>query len=85
MLFRSASTVVIPVGYRSRFGHPAPDVLERLAGMRVLRTDLDGAVTVRLAEPSLQVQAERAVRPRYWRTAAGGADNLPKTDDARER
>jgi competence protein ComEC len=40
-------TVAISVGETNPFGHPHPDVLERLraAGVRVLRTDRDGAIT----------------------------------------
>jgi competence protein ComEC len=59
---------VVPAGYRNRFGHPAREVLERYraAGVSVLRTDLDGAVTIAL-KPQLEVAAERVRRPRYWR------------------
>ena len=59
---------VIPVGYRSRFGHPHRDVLARYAALdaRVLRTDLDGAVTVHLGGAGIGVQTERAARGRYW-------------------
>ena len=61
--------VVVPVGYRNRFGHPKADVLGRYegAGAQVLRTDLDGAVTVRLGAQGIQVEGERAARERYWR------------------
>jgi len=60
---------VVPAGYRNRFGHPARDVLERYerARVRVLRTDLDGAVTVLLKKELLEVSAERTRAPRYWR------------------
>jgi competence protein ComEC len=60
---------VVAAGYRNRFGHPAPEVLERYAaaGVRVLRTDLQGAVSVVLKKDALQVGTERARRPRYWR------------------
>jgi len=62
---------VIPVGYRNRFSHPVAAVLERYAAIRtrVLRTDLDGAVTVRLGAAGAQASGERAQRPRYWRPA----------------
>jgi beta-lactamase superfamily II metal-dependent hydrolase len=33
----------------------------------VLRTDLDGAVTVRLGAAGVEATGERAQRPRYWR------------------
>jgi competence protein ComEC len=58
---------VVPVGYRSRFGHPNPEVLARYraADVQVLRTDLQGAITVRMGE-RLEMQAERQLRARYW-------------------
>ena len=63
---------VFPTGYRSRFGHPHPEVLGRYrsAGIGILRTDLDGAVRVVLNGREVIVGAERARRPRYWRTMA---------------
>ena len=59
---------IVPVGYRSRFGHPAPEVLERYraAGAQLFRTDLDGATTVRLGASLPSVEAERRRRGRYW-------------------
>jgi len=38
---------VISVGRRNNYGHPAPEVVERLAqhGIRVFRTDRDGTIT----------------------------------------
>jgi competence protein ComEC len=59
---------IVPVGYRSRFGHPDPQVLERYrsAGARILRTDLEGAVTVQLSNSETRVAAERRARGRYW-------------------
>jgi len=62
---------VVPAGYRNRFGHPAPQVEARYAqaGATLLRTDRDGAVELRLAAGGVQVQSERARRPRYWHAA----------------
>jgi competence protein ComEC len=61
--------VVVPVGYRNRFGHPKADVLGRYEalGAQVLRTDLDGAVTVRLGPQGVEAEVERAAHARYWR------------------
>jgi len=61
---------VLPVGYRSRFGHPAGEVMARYAaaGTSVLRTDLDGAVQVRLTGAGVEIEAERQRAMRYWRT-----------------
>jgi competence protein ComEC len=58
---------IVPVGYRSRFGHPHPEVLERYraAGVDIVRTDLGGAVTVRLGN-ALAIETERERRGRYW-------------------
>jgi competence protein ComEC len=43
------SIALISAGYENSFGHPHPDVLARLEGRHttVLRTDLDGLVTVK--------------------------------------
>jgi competence protein ComEC len=67
------SLAVAAVGWRSRFGHPHPEVLGRYAasGVRLLRTDRDGAVTLRLAD-GVTLEAERARRARYWHVPAPG-------------
>jgi len=64
-----ASAAVVPVGYRNRFGHPSPEVLERLSAMKLLRTDRDGAVTVKLANEDFEIRGERRSRRRYWHDA----------------
>jgi len=60
---------VVAAGYRSRFGHPSEEVLQRYraAGIAVMRTDLDGAVHVLLEPQGPRVIAERRRAPRYWR------------------
>jgi competence protein ComEC len=60
---------IVPAGYRNRFGHPAREVLARYegAGVGVLRTDLDGAVEVRMGYAPPAVSAYRHRHPRYWR------------------
>ncbi len=65
-------TAVVAAGYRSRFGHPHPEVLERYrqAGAAIRRTDLEGAVTLRLAPEGLRVDSERRRRARYWHDRA---------------
>ena len=65
----AAGTAVIPVGYRNRFGHPNAEVLQRLSSLRVLRTDRDGAVTVRISGGALALEHERQRRRRYWHDA----------------
>jgi competence protein ComEC len=60
---------VVTAGYRSRFGHPSAEVLERYraAGVTILRTDFDGAVFVRLGPGAVEALGERLRAPRYWR------------------
>jgi competence protein ComEC len=60
---------IVPAGYRNRFGHPAREVLERYAraGVTVLRTDRDGAISVVLNGHAPRVSTERSRAPRYWR------------------
>jgi competence protein ComEC len=52
---------VISVGEGNSFGQPFPAVLERYAqaGIRLLRTDMDGAVTARTDGKTLTVTAFR--------------------------
>ena len=59
---------LVQAAYRSRFGHPAPDVVARYEarGIEVLRTDRCGAWSWRSDEA--QGRCERAERPRYWMT-----------------
>jgi beta-lactamase superfamily II metal-dependent hydrolase len=51
---------VISCGRNNPYGHPAPEVVERLtsAGITVARTDRDGAVTVRSDGRSLEWRTE---------------------------
>jgi competence protein ComEC len=52
LLARVAPRVaLVGVGRRNRFGHPAPEVVARLAGagVRVFRTDRDGDLALTLA------------------------------------
>ncbi|MCU0870602.1 MAG: hypothetical protein MUF30_13590 [Burkholderiales bacterium] len=59
----------IPVGAANRFGHPHPTVVARLeaAGVRVHRTDRDGALERVLgAGPGVSTEAWREAAPRFW-------------------
>ena len=70
---------VVQAGYRSRYGHPAPDVMDRYAqqGIKVVRTDQCGAWLWHDQVSS----CTRDVRRRYWhwRPPVAGAEvaNLP--------
>lgn len=60
---------IVAAGYHNRFRHPRPDITLRYvqAGAAVPRTDLQGAITVRL-DPGRPIDAiaERERRRRYW-------------------
>ncbi len=62
---------LLPVGYRNRFRHPNPDVMERykVRSIKVLRTDELGAITLKFGvnagEPP-KVSAYRQLQKRYW-------------------
>jgi competence protein ComEC len=59
---------LVQAAYRSRFGHPAADVVARYEAraIPVVRTDRCGAWTWRSDQP--EGRCERQVRLRYWHT-----------------
>jgi len=60
---------IVDAGYRNRFNHPRADVVERYTrrGIQVVRTDLDGAITVDLAaDQPLRTRKARESSKRYW-------------------
>ena len=61
-------------GYRNRFGHPAPDVVQRYAerGIALSVSPACGALTWASALPSV-VRCEREAAPRYWHHGAAAA------------
>jgi competence protein ComEC len=60
--------VVIACGYRNRYGHPHPSVLDRYRrfGLAVARTDQLGAIELELG-PQQTLTAWRLASPRFWR------------------
>jgi competence protein ComEC len=62
---------LLPVGYRNRFRHPNPDVMERykVRSVKVLRTDELGAITLKFgvnAGELPKVSTYRQLQKRYW-------------------
>lgn len=59
---------LVSAGYRNRFGHPSPEVVERLRNSAVVirRTDAEGALTLRFGPTGIAVAAARDERRRYW-------------------
>ena len=61
---------VFTPGYRNRFRHPRPEIVERYdaAGVKTYRTDYDGAVTITIGDGRAhEPRREREHRARYWR------------------
>lgn len=58
---------IFQVGYRNRYHHPKPQVFDRYGEMGVqrVRSDIDGAVTLRFAS-GIVMQTYRAEHARYW-------------------
>ena len=58
---------IVQAGYRNRFGHPAPPVLERYRqqGVQVLQSPQCGAAWWRSARPGT-IECQRAIAFRYW-------------------
>lgn len=59
---------IIPVGYRSRFGHPKPEVVARYDAQEIplWRTDQNGAVEVKLSVAGVKLLGWRDQNRRYW-------------------
>jgi competence protein ComEC len=59
---------VFTVGYRNRFGHPDQDVVQRYVnnGSKLLRSDQDGAILVRMDARGLEIERYRNTHRRYW-------------------
>jgi len=55
-------------GYRNRFQHPRPEVLERYEGLgaQVWRTDRDGALVLDFSGGAVAIQPWRQAGRRYW-------------------
>lgn len=64
----SPQAAIIPVGYRSRFGHPKPEVVARYEARKIplWRTDREGAVELRLSAAAIDISAWRKQHARYW-------------------
>jgi competence protein ComEC len=71
---------VFTPGYRNRFRHPRPEIVERydVAGVRGFRTDYDGALTFDFDRDVAHLpQAQRQRDARYWREVPVRAELPP--------
>ena len=59
---------VFTTGYRNRFGHPKPEIVQRYidSGATLLRSDKDGAILIDMSRDGLKVERYRQTHRRYW-------------------
>lgn len=59
---------VFTSGYRNRFGHPKPEIVQRYLdiGATLLRSDQDGAILIEMNKDGLSVERYRGSHQRYW-------------------
>ncbi len=59
---------LLPVGYRNRYKHPHPIVVERYQqrGIRLLDSPASGAITVKMGTQGMTVSSYRQDAKRYW-------------------
>lgn len=74
----SPSIAVISAGSDNSFGHPRPEMLEALSGIRIYRTDLDGAVKVTETAGRLQVKTYQDFILERTSSASGELRNLKR-------
>ena len=60
--------VLVPVGYRNRYGHPHPHVIERYRaqGAQILDTATEGAIELQLSARGVEIHTARDEGRRYW-------------------
>jgi competence protein ComEC len=65
----SPQLAIAATGYRNRLGHPRPEVVARYREQRVrlMRSDYDGAISVRFEGGGPKIRAWREMDARYWR------------------
>ena len=77
--------VSIQAGYRSRFGHPHPEVVQRYAqhDARIVRSDWSGAARWRFeADGSVALEQWRIDHARYWLNQPSRWDSFAKASES---
>ena len=60
---------VFQMGYKNRFGHPHPQILDRYTStgkINIWRNDTHGAIRLSTYKESLDIHAQRIAQKRYW-------------------
>lgn len=74
------SAALFQLGYRNRYHHPKPEVVDRYRarGIQTLRTDQSGAVRIEVDE-SLRISGYRCQRQRYWSSEICDSQSLARS------
>jgi competence protein ComEC len=67
---------IFTVGYRNKFHHPKPEVVERYSdiGSELFRSDEDGAIIVQMNAVDLTLERYRKSHARYWYQTLSGVN-----------
>ncbi len=82
----AARHAIVQNGYRNRFGHPAARVVARYraAGIEILRSDRDGAITIEYASGRApRIARSRVDDSRYWRVRVADEDLIAPSSPRR--
>jgi competence protein ComEC len=62
------SNALISNGYRNRYGHPHPKVIERLKsqGIKIFRTDQLGTIDITASDKGCEITSHKSRYRRYW-------------------
>ena len=74
----------VQAGYRNRFGHPDPEVIDRYLarGVHVVRSDESGMAQWRFgADGAVDLHRRRASAHRYWNDRPRPGASAPEADD----
>ena len=73
----SSKISIVSRGYMNSFGHPHPDVLERLDAVKTetMDTAINGAITFKFIQKGMQFSSWRAYPAKYWSHFASVTEN----------
>ncbi len=74
----SPEVAVISLGRDNAFGHPHQETLDALCGVKIFRTDIDGATKIRESEKGLEIKTYKDFQFEYARSLPEEIKNLKR-------